>query len=273
MLAAKQAGRADRGLLGRPAAKMLVRGLLLGLVVELAGAFLLPSSLAPQPHQQQHQPQQPPWRPAAASAAGARAWALSAKQGPDHSSEPVIKHSGGGGGSRGAGAGGASDEVALLTEALGGEQNLLEQLLETMGRDSLSERTLDSVLRVYCTHVQPSFAAPWQRLQQVSSTSSGFVIEGRRVITNAHSVEYGSIIQLRKRGDDTKWVAELLAYGPECDLAVLTVKDERFWEGLHPIEFGELPALLDDVSVVSACVRAEPCAYVVSLLACLLACG
>lgn len=63
-------------------------------------------------------------------------------------------------------------------------------------------------------------------------------------------MQYGSIIQLRKRGDDTKWVAELLAYGPECDLAVLTVRDERFWEGLQPIEFGELPALLDDVSVV-----------------------
>jgi len=64
--------------------------------------------------------------------------------------------------------------------------------------------------------------------------------------------QYGSIIQLRKRGDNTKWVAELLAYGPECDLAVLTVKDDRFWEGLEPIEFGELPALLDDVSVVRA---------------------
>lgn len=67
---------------------------------------------------------------------------------------------------------------------------------------------------------------------------------------HTQKIQYGSIIQLRKRGDDTKWVAELLAYGPECDLAVLTVRDERFWEGLHPIEFGELPALLDDVSVV-----------------------
>lgn len=132
----------------------------------------------------------------------------------------------------------------------GGEQALLERLLETMSREALSEQTLDAVLRVYCTHVQPSFAAPWQRLQQISSTSSGFLIEGRRIITNAHSVEYGSIIQIRKRGCDVKWVAELLAYGPECDLAVLTVKDEAFWTDLHPLEFGELPALLDDVSVV-----------------------
>lgn len=87
-------------------------------------------------------------------------------------------------------------------------------------------------------------------LMTVRLEVTGFVIEGRRIITNAHSVEYGSIIQLRKRGDDTKWVAQLLAYGPECDLAVLTVKDDKFWEGLEALSFGKLPALLDDVSVV-----------------------
>lgn len=81
------------------------------------------------------------------------------------------------------------------------EQMLLERLLESMGKESLSEKTLDAVLRVYCTHVQPSFAAPWQRLQQISSTSSGFVIDGRRIITNAHSVEYGKSDGLTDEGE------------------------------------------------------------------------
>lgn len=130
----------------------------------------------------------------AAAARGAARWAAK-PTGPDHSQEAVIKHP-----KDAAGAGAKAkkkqagpgpqqqDEMAMLSQALG-EQDLLQQLLETMGRDSLSETTLDSVLRVYCTHVQPSFAAPWQRLQQIASTSSGFVIEGRRIITNAHSVE------------------------------------------------------------------------------------
>lgn len=77
---------------------------------------------------------------------------------------------------------------------LDGESALLEKLLQSMERESLSEKTLDAVLRVYCTHVQPSFSAPWQRLQQMSSTSSGFVIRNRRIITNAHSVEYGECV-------------------------------------------------------------------------------
>lgn len=37
----------------------------------------------------------------------------------------------------------------------------------------------------------------------------------------------------------------------------MTVKDDKFWEDLHPIEFGELPALLDDVSVIGYPVGGE----------------
>lgn len=40
---------------------------------------------------------------------------------------------------------------------------------------------------------------PWQRLKQESSTSTGFVIDGRRIITNAHSVEYSTMIQVKYR--------------------------------------------------------------------------
>jgi S1-C subfamily serine protease len=38
---------------------------------------------------------------------------------------------------------------------------------------------------------------------------------------------------------------------------VLTVRDEAFWEDLYPLAFGELPALLDDVSVVGYPVGGE----------------
>lgn len=32
--------------------------------------------------------------------------------------------------------------------------------------------------------------------------------------------------------------------------ALLTVKDDEFWEGVSPVEFGDLPALQDAVTVV-----------------------
>lgn len=36
----------------------------------------------------------------------------------------------------------------------------------------------------------------------------------------------------------------------ECDLAILRVDSDEFWEDLDPLHFGELPDLFQDVSVV-----------------------
>ncbi|XP_062027479.1 protease Do-like 9 [Rosa rugosa] len=110
--------------------------------------------------------------------------------------------------------------------------------------------SMDAVVKVFCTHTEPNFSLPWQRKRQYSSSSSGFVIGGRRVLTNAHSVEHYTQVKLKKRGSDTKYLATVLAIGTECDIAMLTVDDDEFWEGVSPVEFGELPALQDAVTVV-----------------------
>lgn len=109
---------------------------------------------------------------------------------------------------------------------------------------------MDAVVKVFCVHTEPNFSLPWQRKRQYSSSSSGFVISGRRVLTNAHSVEHYTQVKLKKRGSDTKYLATVLAIGTECDIALLTVSDDEFWEGVSPVEFGKLPALQDAVTVV-----------------------
>ncbi|KAH0710853.1 hypothetical protein KY284_012280 [Solanum tuberosum] len=109
---------------------------------------------------------------------------------------------------------------------------------------------MDAVVKVFCVHTEPNYSLPWQRKRQYSSSSSGFVIKGRRVLTNAHSVEHYTQVKLKKRGSDTKFVATVLAIGTECDIALLTVDDDEFWEGVSPVEFGDLPTLQDAVTVV-----------------------
>ncbi|XP_051123302.1 protease Do-like 9 [Andrographis paniculata] len=109
---------------------------------------------------------------------------------------------------------------------------------------------MDAVVKVFCVHTEPNFSLPWQRKRQYSSSSSGFVIKGRRVLTNAHSVEHYTQVKLKKRGSDTKYLATVLAIGTECDIALLTVDDDEFWKGVSPVEFGDLPALQDAVTVV-----------------------
>ncbi|XP_020597121.1 protease Do-like 9 [Phalaenopsis equestris] len=110
--------------------------------------------------------------------------------------------------------------------------------------------SMDAVVKVFCVHTEPNFSLPWQRKRQYSSSSSGFIIGGRRVLTNAHSVEHYTQVKLKKRGSDTKYLATVLAIGTECDIAMLTVSDDEFWEGVSPVEFGSLPALQDAVTVV-----------------------
>ncbi|KQK18825.1 protease Do-like 9 isoform X2 [Brachypodium distachyon] len=110
--------------------------------------------------------------------------------------------------------------------------------------------SMDAVVKVFCVHTEPNFSMPWQRKRQYSSSSSGFIIGGRRVLTNAHSVEHYTQVKLKKRGSDTKYLATVLAIGNECDIAMLTVDDDEFWKGVLPLEFGSLPALQDAVTVV-----------------------
>ena len=115
-------------------------------------------------------------------------------------------------------------------------------------------RVLDSILKVHCTHSEPDYLIPWQKQHQSPSTSSGFVIEipgvGKRVMTNAHSVEYGTMIQVQRRGGERKYQATIEMIANECDLALLHVDSSDFWEGLDALEFGPLPALQEEVEVL-----------------------
>ncbi|CAM6127525.1 unnamed protein product [Calypogeia fissa] len=109
---------------------------------------------------------------------------------------------------------------------------------------------LDAVVKVYCTRSEPNFSLPWQKMRQYSVTGSGFMISNRRVLTNAHCVEHHTQVKLKRRGNDTKFVATVLAVGRECDIALLSVEDDEFWQGVEPLEFGSLPRLQDPVTVV-----------------------
>lgn len=80
--------------------------------------------------------------------------------------------------------------------------------------------SMDAVVKVFCVHTEPNFSLPWQRKRQYSSSSSGFIIGGRRVLTNAHSVEHHTQVKVKKRGSDTKYLATVLSIGTECDIGM-----------------------------------------------------
>ncbi|XP_012836205.1 PREDICTED: protease Do-like 2, chloroplastic [Erythranthe guttata] len=123
-----------------------------------------------------------------------------------------------------------------------------EQKVETSNLQNAS--SLSAVVKVYCTHTAPDYSLPWQKQRQYTSTGSAFMIGDGKLLTNAHCVEHNTQVKVKRRGDDTKYVAKVLARGVECDIALLSVESEEFWKGAEPLQLGSLPTLQDSVTVV-----------------------
>lgn len=92
---------------------------------------------------------------------------------------------------------------------------------------------LDCVVKIFATHCEPNYALPWAMTAQKQSVSTGFIISGNRILTNAHAVQHHTVVLLKRRGSDVKYRAKVVAVGNDCDIALLKVPDPRFWKEHH----------------------------------------
>ena len=100
---------------------------------------------------------------------------------------------------------------------------------------------LNAVVKIEVTSATPNYWLPWQSQLPQSSSGSGAVIKGGMILTNAHNVADSSLISVRKQNDDTLFVAKVKFVDHDCDLALLTVDDPKFFAGITPLEFAETP--------------------------------
>ncbi|MDD5097456.1 MAG: trypsin-like peptidase domain-containing protein [Candidatus Omnitrophica bacterium] len=108
----------------------------------------------------------------------------------------------------------------------------------------------DSVVKIFATRNTIDYANPWQSRGVQEITGSGCVIQGNRILTNAHVVNQNTFIQVRRESSQKKYIAKVETVGNDCDLATLRVEDPEFFKGVLPLEIGELPELQDKVTVV-----------------------
>ncbi|XP_054809742.1 protease Do-like 10, mitochondrial isoform X2 [Prosopis cineraria] len=116
--------------------------------------------------------------------------------------------------------------------------------------NSAIELALDSVVKIFTVSCSPNYLLPWQNKSQRETMGSGFVIPGKKILTNAHVVADHSFVLVRKHGSSTKYRAEVKFVGHECDLAMLIIESEEFWAGMNPLELGDIPFLQEAVAVV-----------------------
>jgi S1-C subfamily serine protease len=107
-----------------------------------------------------------------------------------------------------------------------------------------------SVVKVIVTKRAPDFFRPWTKAAPEQAAGSGVVIDGKRILTNAHVVIHASqvFVQMRKGGDQLS--AKVAAIGPGIDLALVELADPNKLENVPPIPLAdELPQLKSRVSV------------------------
>jgi len=106
----------------------------------------------------------------------------------------------------------------------------------------------NSVVKVFATMRYPDPFKPWTKQAPSEVTASGVVIEGKRILTNAHVVLYASQVQIQANAAGDKVSASVVAVAPGIDLAVLQLDDATFFD-THPpvIRASQLPRIKDAV--------------------------
>lgn len=107
----------------------------------------------------------------------------------------------------------------------------------------------NSVVKIYIIASNYSYDSPWQMAGQFKGTGSGCIIDGNRILTNAHVISNSTFIQVKKAGQADKFIARILSVSHESDLAILTVDDPEFFKNSAPIKIGDLPQVRDKVAV------------------------
>ncbi len=85
------------------------------------------------------------------------------------------------------------------------------------------------------------YTTPWKQTSVSHGVGSGFIIEGSRILTNAHNVSDFRYIIVKKENVAKKYPATVEFIGHDCDLALLKVSDKSFFEDTQPLAFGTLP--------------------------------
>src|SRR5919106_4644598 len=112
------------------------------------------------------------------------------------------------------------------------------------------DKIRDLVVRIHAIHHTPDVLRPWSKNSPRQVKGSGVVIDGKRILTNAHVVRYASQIYVQPNQSAERIPARVEAMTPSMDLAVLKVDDESFFDKRGTLPFAEeLPRVKDAVNV------------------------
>ncbi len=107
----------------------------------------------------------------------------------------------------------------------------------------------ESIVKIHCTRHYPDLSRPWTRLSPDQVSGTGVVIEGNRILTNAHILAYARQIFVAPFQSADKLRATPVGIAPGIDLAVLQLDDDSFFSDHPPVPLADdLPKIGDAVN-------------------------
>ncbi|AQT67265.1 Putative serine protease HtrA [Anaerohalosphaera lusitana] len=100
----------------------------------------------------------------------------------------------------------------------------------------------DAVVMIRVVKQDYNYVTPWKQEMMQQGVGTGFVIDGNRILTNAHNVANHRYVQVKKRDQAKRYIAKVAFAGHDCDLAILQIDDPTFYEGITPLPIGDIPA-------------------------------
>lgn len=115
---------------------------------------------------------------------------------------------------------------------------------------SAKDPVANSVVKLHVVRRTPDFARPWSKGAPQEVSGTGVVIEGNRILTNAHVVSYASRIYVQPDQSTDKLPATVEATSRYVDLAVVKLDDASFFDTHPALPFAEgMPSVKDTVNV------------------------
>jgi len=107
-----------------------------------------------------------------------------------------------------------------------------------------------SLVKLYVTQRPPDLRCPWKKENPIEGSGSGVIIEGNRILTNAHVVLHANRVFLQADESTEKVTGDVAFIAPELDLAIVTARDPSFFKGRKPLPLAsDIPSIKQTVNV------------------------
>ncbi len=123
--------------------------------------------------------------------------------------------------------------------------------LSTPALATVDEDVRGAVFKIYTAQSPPNMFRPWEIRPPIEATGSGVLIEGGRILTNAHVVAYAQQIYVQAHNSSEKLDATVEYFAEGCDLATIQLDEPEMIAKLKPVPLASaLPPMQAKVNVL-----------------------